>query len=175
MNSRDIGPGNCLLDQWMRLNSKNHYDKDGNIARSGKINEEILNKGLIDFKDKIHIKSYDVKDFDLSFVKKLSFRDGAATLTEYTSEILCDYLKAPYENIIISGGGRKNKFLIKNIEKKIKSQLKCIDDFKINGDFIESQAFAYIAVRSFLKLPISFPETTGCKEPCTGGVILKNF
>ena len=47
--------------------------------------------------------------------------------------------------------------------------------WNLNGDFIESQAFAYIAVRSFLKLPISFPETTGCNKPCTGGVIIENF
>ena len=63
--------------------------------------------------------------------------------------------------------------MIKNIEKKIKSQLKFIDDFKINGDFIESQAFAYIAIRSYLKLPITFPETTGVNKPCSGGVIVK--
>ena len=43
------------------------------------------------------------------------------------------------------------------------------------GDFIESQAFAFLAVRSYLGLPISFPETTGCKKPCTGGVMVNNF
>jgi len=52
-----------------------------------------------------------------------------------------------------------------------------IDNYKINGDFVESQAFAYLAIRSFLKLPISFPNTTGCKEEfgCTGGVLVKNY
>ena len=50
-----------------------------------------------------------------------------------------------------------------------------VDDFGIDGDFVESHAFAYLAIRSFLKLPISFPETTGCKEPCTGGIIVKNI
>ena len=50
-----------------------------------------------------------------------------------------------------------------------------IDAFTVDGDFVESQAFAYLAVRSYLKLPISFPETTGCKKPCTGGIIVKNF
>ena len=44
-----------------------------------------------------------------------------------------------------------------------------IDDFKINGDFIESQAFAFLAIRSYLNLPITFPNTTGCKKPCSGG------
>ena len=50
-----------------------------------------------------------------------------------------------------------------------------IDQYEIDGDFVESQAFAYLAIRSFLKLPISFPNTTGCKELCTGGEIVKNF
>ena len=50
-----------------------------------------------------------------------------------------------------------------------------IDDYGIDGDYVESQAFAFIAIRSFLGLPISFPETTGCKEPCTGGVFIKNY
>ena len=69
---------------------------------------------------------------------------------------------------------KKDRFIISLIEDVKSSQS---DDpiWNLNGDFIESQAFAYIAVRSFLKLPISFPETTGCKKPCTGGVIAKNF
>ena len=50
-----------------------------------------------------------------------------------------------------------------------------IDDYGLDGDFIESQAFAYLAIRSYLKLPISFPETTGCEKSCTGGIIIKNF
>ncbi len=173
INSRDIGPGNCLIDSWIRLNSKNNFDKDGNIAKLGKINVGILKKELDALKSKSDLKSYDIKDFDFSFVKKLSFKDGAATLTEYTAEILSRYLKNLCSNIIISGGGRKNKFLIKSIEKKINCKLKLIDDFKINGDFVESQAFAYIAIRSYLQLPISFPETTGCSSPCTGGIIAK--
>ena len=50
-----------------------------------------------------------------------------------------------------------------------------IDELGIDGDFVESQAFAYLAIRSFLKLPISFPKTTGCIKPSCGGVIVKNF
>ena len=50
-----------------------------------------------------------------------------------------------------------------------------IDDYDINGDFIESQAFAYLAIRSYLGLPISFPHTTGNKKPCSGGIVIKNF
>ena len=53
--------------------------------------------------------------------------------------------------------------------------LHLIDDYKIDGDFIESQAFAYLAIRSFLKKTISFPKTTNVKKPCSGGALIKNF
>ena len=59
------------------------------------------------------------------------------------------------------------------MKKKRNKVLKMIDDFGIDGDFVESQAFAYLAIRSYLDLPISFPKTTGVNEPCTGGVIVK--
>ena len=77
------------------------------------------------------------------------------------------------EKTILCGGGRKNKFLV-NIIKSYNKDVKLVDDYGIDGDFIESQAFAYIAIRSYLKLPISFPNTTGCKKPVTGGEIIKS-
>jgi len=183
-NSLDVGPGNCLIDQWIRTKSKEKYDKGGRIARSGKIKKKLLDKAIYNFKKKVPKLSYDVSDFNISFVKGLSLKDGAATLTEYTSELLYEYFVDAMEGAvsnILSGGGRKNKTLIKSIENKIKKwgaltePLKYIDDYGIDGDFVESQAFAYLAIRSFLKLPISFPETTGCKKPSTGGVLVKNF
>ena len=173
----DLSLGNCLIDQWIRKRSKYFFDKDGKIAKSGKINKIILNQALQNYKIKKK-NSLDIKDFDLSFVNNLSFKDGAATLTEYTAQILTNNLTIHTDNnvkIILCGGGRKNKFLIKKIKKKIPYPIFSIDDYGINGDFIESQAFAYLAIRSYLKLPISFPQSTGCKYPCSGGVIVKNF
>ena len=186
MFAGDIGPGNCLIDDWIRKNSKYNYDKDGLIAKSGKTNELILKQALENFiiPDKT---SFDIKDFDISFVSDLSLEDGAATLTDFTASIIDIGLanlikKNKHEDelynskILICGGGRKNKYLIEILKKKIISEeFFSIDEYDIDGDFVESQAFAYLAIRSFLKLPISFPETTGCKEPCTGGVIVKNF
>ena len=71
--------------------------------------------------------------------------------------------------IIVSGGGRKNKTLMNYLEGRAID----IDNLNFDGDFIESQAFAYLAVRSLNKLPITFPETTGVKTAVTGGVIKK--
>ena len=187
LHSADLGPGNCLIDQWMKKNSKQNYDKDGSTAKSGKINKSILNKAIDDHMDKFiseeqskdhyHDRSYDINDFDFSFVFGLSLEDGAATLTEYTAFIISEFINgtpADLRRVIVCGGGRKNKFLLKRISKKLKYSLQPIDNFGIDGDFVESQAFAYLAIRSYLKLPISFPETTGVKKSCTGGVIVKN-
>ena len=77
---------------------------------------------------------------------------------------------------LVCGGGRKNKFLLKSIKNNFEQiNIEPIDQYEIDGDFVESQAFAYLAIRSFLKLPISFPTTTGCKEAISGGVMVKNF
>ena len=175
VSSEDIGPGNCLIDRWVRLKSNKKYDKKGLIARSGNINKFILNRSLDNFyRSKLSKKkSYDINDFDLDFVKKLSLKDGAATLTEFTADICSK--KLVNRNIYVSGGGRKNNFLIRSIKKKISCNINLIDINGIDGDYIESQAFAYLAIRSYLKLPISFPKTTGCKKPCTGGEVVKNF
>ena len=79
------------------------------------------------------------------------------------------------KDVLICGGGRKNKVLLKKIKKNLHNNinLKLIDDYKLNGDFVESQAFAYLAVRSTMSLPISFPNTTGCKLPSLGGKYIK--
>ena len=180
--SKDTGPGNCLIDHWIRKKSKKLFDKNGKIAYSGKINIKIINQAL---NDSLIENSYDIKDFNLSVFNKLSFKDGISTLTEYTAETILaslnDFLEDHIYNwyksihILISGGGRKNKFLVSRIKKKTLRPVKLIDDLNINGDFVESQAFAYLAIRSHLKLPISFPDTTGCNKPCTGGVLVKCF
>ena len=89
ISSADIGPGNCLIDNWIRLNSNQYYDKEGKTARSGKVNKIILDQAIENFNySKIpEKKSYDTNDFDLSFVKGLSLKDGASTLTEFTARI----------------------------------------------------------------------------------------
>ena len=183
----DIGPGNCLIDEWIRKKTKNKFDNKGLIAKKGKIDKISLE--AIDFYNSQvfnYIKSgndknwkpklsFDIKDFKfLDSFNELSLEDGAATLTELTSRRLDCIIHSDKEKIILCGGGRKNNFLVEKLKKKSK-KIKLIDDYGINGDFVESQAFAYLAIRSFLKLPISFPSTTGCKKPCTGGVIIKNF
>ena len=184
INAYDIGPGNCLIDEWIRKNSKKKYDKDGLIAKSGTIDELVLNQALENFEESSNYKkSLDVKDFDIFFAKGLSLENGAATITNFTARLISNGMKYSHEmvkptmnNWLVCGGGRKNKYLLESIKNTFeKANIQPIDEYEIDGDFIESQAFGYLAIRSLLKLPISFPSTTGCKEPSNGGVLVKNF
>ena len=181
----DVGPGNCLIDDWVRNNKDLKFDKDGNYAKIGKVDDLILNQAIDNFEFKSYETSLDVKDFDTSFVKGLSFEDGCATLTKFTAYLIADGLRKinKQNNInphhyIICGGGRKNKSLMQSIENYLVNKniiIKDIDDYNFDGNFIESQAFAYLAIRSYLKLPISFPSTTRSKKAISGGDILQNF
>ena len=184
--SRDLGPGNCLIDEWVRKNTKDKFDNYGEIAKKGKINELILNQALDNFDNRPNqlVTSFDIKDFSLNFVRGLNLEDGSATLTDFTAKIivekLCSFIfkeKDKLCKVLVCGGGRKNKYLLNRIKSQVPNNLifELIDDYGIDGDFVESQAFGYLAIRSFLKLPISFPKTTGCLMPSTGGVVVKNF
>ncbi len=183
--SQDVGPGNCLINSWIQSHTKEKFDKGGKVSNRGKINELILEQSLEthehNFKKKDNI-SLDTNDFDISFARGLNLEDGAATLTAFSAKIITskiNFLLKDYEKknvkIIICGGGRKNISLIKQIKLNSKKNLSFCnsEDYGLNGDFIESQAFGYIAIRSILSLPISFPLTTGCSAPCTGGVLVK--
>ena len=178
LSATDHGPGMCLIDKWIRTNSKKKYDKNGDIAKSGKVNKIVLEKYVNNLlSSDPGRRSYDINDFSILNVKDLSLNDGAATLTLYTANLFHAFFEGNKslkikEKIILCGGGRKNKFLV-HIIKSWNKDVKLIDDYGIDGDFVESQAFAYLAIRSFLKLPISFPKTTGCIRPTTGGKIIK--
>ena len=184
INAYDIGPGNCMIDEWIRKNSKKKYDKDGLIAQSGMTDKLILNQALENFEENsTYTKSLDIKDFDIFFAKGLSLENGASTITNFTATLIANGMKHANrmrQSIIykwlVCGGGRKNKYLLEGIKNSFeKISIEPIDQYEIDGDFVESQAFGYLAIRSFLKLPISFPSTTGCKEPSTGGVLVENF
>ena len=181
----DVSPGNCLIDDWLRNNKNLKFDKDGNYASIGKVDDLILNQAIDNFEFKSYETSLDVKDFDTSFVKGLSFEDGCATLTKFTAYLIADGLRKinkqndvnPHHHIFC-GGGRKNKSLMQSIKNYLTKKnliISDIDDYNFDGNFIESQAFAYLAIRSYLKLPISFPSTTRCKKAISGGDILQNF
>ena len=182
----DIGPGNCLIDEWIRKNTNKKFDENGSVGKSGKINQIILNQTIENFNSISYNKSLDIKDFDISFVRGLSLEDGCATITNFTAYLISEGIKYSKNKneytsskYLVCGGGRKNVHLIESIKEYLSDNhqisIDLIDQFNYDGDFIESQAFGYLAIRSFLKLPISFPSTTGCNIPVSGGIIAKNF
>ena len=181
----DIGPGNCLIDKWIRKNSKKKYDEKGLLAKSGQTDELILNQALENFSNQTfsYENSLDVSDFDIFFAKGLSIENGASTITDFTAKLISegiDYVHSRYSlknsEWLVCGGGRKNEYLIEKIQSHLKNiNLKVSEKYNVNGDFVESQAFAYLAIRSIEKKPISFPSTTRCKKFLTGGIVVKNF
>ena len=134
-------------------------------------------------RDSSYSQSLDIKNFDISFARGLSLEDGCATITDFTAYLIAEGLKYINQKnsitFLLCGGGRKNSNLINRIKNYISDEsnitLEIIDNYNLNGDYIESQAFGFLAIRSFLNLPISFKSTTGCKEFTVGGKLVENF
>ena len=177
--ARDIGPGNVLIDEYLKTTKNIDFDKNGEIASTGQINMDIINQFIEhDIYSSEDRHSYDRNEFDFNFIKGLIFEDAVATLNYFTALIISNYLNENFincSNVILCGGGRKNKILIQNLKSLLKKNICEIDKFNYDGDFIESQAFAYLAIRSYLKKNISFPTTTKVVKPVSGGEIFKNF
>ena len=176
--AKDVGPGNCLMDMYIKKTRKLDFDKDGTFASLGKVDNILVNNvyehEIYNSKKK---HSLDIKDFDINFVKGLSVEDALANLNFFTAKIISENIKKDVKEdftIILCGGGRKNKTLVLNLKKFLNNNFCDIDEFNIDGDFIESQAFAYLSIRSLYKKNISFPSTTKVKKPITGGEIIKS-
>ena len=170
----DTGPCCSLLDDWIKKNTNNNFDNLGLFSRKGIKNKEIINKILENsFFNQTPPKSLDRSFFSLKLLKKLNLNDGAATLSNLIAETLflgLQHLPDKPDLCILSGGGRLNKYLVERIKYKLNNiKVNLTENYKWNGDFIEAHAFAYLSVRSLLKLPITFPKTTGVKKPLTGG------
>jgi anhydro-N-acetylmuramic acid kinase len=178
IHSNDIGPGNCLLNQWIRINSKDlEFDREGKISEKGEVNSLMQEDFLNHYSYHDKKKSLDITDFNIAQFRGLKLEDGAATLVSVTANLIADFIKNIREKknkIILAGGGRKNKTLIKFLSKILNVNVEPIDQYQFAGDFIESQAFAYLAIRSFKKKFLSLPTTTGVIKPVTGGIVYSN-
>jgi len=178
IHSNDIGPGNCLLDQWIRINLKEQeFDKEGKISEKGEVNtlmqEDFINH--YNYHDKK--KSLDITDFNIAQFRGLKLEDGAATLVSVTANLIANFvknIKEKKDKVILAGGGRKNKTLVKFLSKILNTNIESIDKYNLDGDFIESQAFAYLAIRSLERKYLSLPTTTGVSKAVTGGVVYSN-
>lgn len=173
----DVGTGNALINDFCLKNFKKAFDKDGKIASSGKVNQILLKKWLSDsFFKKDFPKSLDRNHFynilkDLDVLDK---NDAVTMLSEFTVAGIDIAIKSLNpDHIFICGGGRKNKHIMNRLDELNPKKVKLIDSLKLDGDFIESYGWGYIAVRSVKNLPITFPKTTGCASPLSGGVLAR--
>jgi anhydro-N-acetylmuramic acid kinase len=171
----DTGPANALIDDWMMQRTGEPVDRDGALARSGKVDET----AVVRFLDNPYFarpapKSLDRDAFKSFSIEGLSTADGAATLTAITAatvEAGLRQLPAAPKRWLVCGGGRHNPTLMAALRARLSTSVEPIEAIGWDGDFIEAQAFATMAVRSLHGLPISFPGTTGVKQPQTGGVL----
>jgi anhydro-N-acetylmuramic acid kinase len=177
----DTGPGNALLDDFLRLRTGRPLDTDGRTAAAGKADATMIAHLLAHpFFAKPPPKSLDRNDFR-GFIgdtlNGIGVEDGAATLTALTAAAVAHvvpHLPRPPASWIVAGGGARNPTLMRMLAERLKpAQIESAHAVGWSIDSLEAQAFAYLAVRSLRGLPISFPGTTGAPRPLTGGVLAK--
>ena len=171
----DAGPGNALLDDLMFFRTGAAMDVDGACALAGTVDEAALATLMShSFFKKAPPKSLDRNAFSSEAVSKLSTPDAAATLAAFTaSGILAhlDFLPEAPRKIVLCGGGARNPALVEALSRRAPCAVRRAEDFGWESQAIEAQAFAYLAVRSVKGLPLTFPTTTGVREPVSGGVL----
>lgn len=171
----DTGPGNGLIDDWVRKNTDLPWDQDGRIASQGSVHEDLVVKWLSHpYFSRKPPKALDRQTFQscLEDVKSLSFQDGVATLTAFTVASLekaLSHLPQTPVQWLVTGGGAHNITLLKMMENRLQAPIGKAIDQGWNGDALEAQAFGYLAVRSLRNLPLTFPQTTGVPYPLCGG------
>ena len=169
----DTGPGNALIDDWVASHCSEPFDRDGVIAAGGTVDTARLEALMAHaYFERVPPKSLDRDDFSISAVQDLSPANAAATLTAFTVaavERAVEYLPAPPHRWIVTGGGRHNGFLMQMLAKHLGAPVVSTEQVGLDGDAMEAQAFAYMAVRSLRGLALSGPSTTGVSRPLTGG------
>jgi len=173
----DTGPANALIDDFVRARTGLACDYGGAMAASGKADNGITERFLAsEYFSRTPPKSLDRNEFKglAKDVENLSDEDGAATLTEATvRSVARAFEAAPFviTKILLCGGGRKNTRMVEQLARHLPACVVDIDAEKMDGDMLEAQAFAYLAVRVKQGLPLSSPSTTGVSSAIPGGRI----
>ncbi len=171
----DCGPGNGLIDKWVELQTGERMDKDGALANKGEVNKETLKLMLLNpFLRRAAPKSLDLYDFKVDAVKEMSVEGGAATLTAFTAacvEKSVALLPEPPGEWIVVGDGGHNPVLMDHLKQILGAPVKLAAEVGWSGDHLEAECFAYLAVRSLRKLPLSYPSTTRVPLPLLGGAL----
>jgi anhydro-N-acetylmuramic acid kinase len=169
----DTGPGNAMIDDWMLRHTGRPVDQDGALAARGKVDFPTVRR-LLDhpFFALPPPKSLDRDCFASLMPRDLSIEDGAATLTRATAAAVArarTHLPSVPQRWLVTGGGRHNPVLMAALAEELACPVEPVEAVGWDGDALEAQAFAYLAVRSLRGRPISFPGTTGVRSPQPGG------
>lgn len=169
----DTGPGNALIDDWVRRCGKGEMDRNGQLAAAGKVDQDALAGLLADgYFDLVPPKSLDRNDFALPEAPGWSVASGAATLTAFTAQAVAlavRHLPETPAQWLVCGGGRHNPVLMAALIEALKTPVAPVETVGWRGDFLEAEAFAYLAIRHLDGLPLSLPGTTGVPHPLPGG------
>lgn len=169
----DTGPGNALIDDWVLARAGRPFDEGGALAARGRVDEGALAAMLAHPWFALPApKSLDRDAWDPAPVRGLSVEDGAATLAAFTAGAVArarDLLPERPARWLVTGGGRLNAALMAMLARALDAPVEPVEAVGWQGDALEAQAFGYLAVRSRLGLPLSFPGTTGVPAPMPGG------
>jgi len=173
----DTGPGNALMDDLVRAKTGEPFDRDGALAGRGKVNEDLLhvllaNPALM----RPPPRSFDRNDFRMAaeLVESLPLTDALATLCRFTARCIADaahWLPGPPELWVIAGGGRHNRALMRMLAEEVDAPVVPAEAVEMDGDHMEAECWAWLAVRALKGLPVSWPTTTGVPRPLSGGVL----
>ncbi len=173
----DTGPANGMVDLLVQSRMKKRMDEGGRLAAAGAVDQAVLGAYLAHpYFAASGPKSLDRFDFSLDPVADLSLEDAAATLTAFAAQAVALGVARCSEQpkeIVVCGGGRHNPVLLAAIRERVGVPVSTAEDKGWRGDSIEAEAFAFLAARCRLGLPISFPGTTGVSAPMTGGRIVE--
>ena len=173
----DTGPGNAPIDDWALRHTGMPFDRNGALARSGRIDGERLAAFLAHpWFGLPPPKSLDRDDFAAFSPDGLAPADGAATLTAMSAAAAAravDHFPGPVRRWLVTGGGRRNPALMDELARRLAGPVDPVETVGWDGDALEAQAFAYLAVRSCAGLPLSLPSTTGVRGPMCGGRLFR--
>jgi anhydro-N-acetylmuramic acid kinase len=173
----DTGPANALIDDFIAARTGASFDADGATAARGLVSAGVLERlPAFPYLRRPPPKSLDRNDFRpvMDAMAELSTEDGAATLTAFTADCVAEslhHMPSPPARWLVCGGGRKNATMMRMLADRLSAPVEPVEAVGLDGDMLEAQAFAYLAVRMVRGLPTSAPATTGCREPVCGGRI----
>ncbi len=179
MQAFDVGIGTILLDHWIFVKTGAEMDFNGKLAEQGKIDSRLLERLL----KEPYLQIYPPKTVDKNQFAELykhvegsTITDGAATLTAFVAHSIersRKFIKEQPQSWILIGGGIHNPTLVRHIKALLPEKTQTATELGWENETLNAQCYAFLAVRSLMNLPISFPQTSGVKEPVTGGRIFQ--